>query len=70
MLYNTINKYVTRLLAVLLATALVFAAAPLAFAMEGAAQTPAENTETAETSPENPEETPAPAATSGTCGAG
>lgn len=60
MLYNTINKYVTRLLAVLLAAALVFAAAPLAFAMEGAA----------ETAPETPEETPAPAATSGTCGAG
>jgi len=70
MLYNTINKYVTRLLAVLLAAALVFAAAPLAFAMEGAAQTPAENTETAQTAPETPEETPAPAATSGTCGAG
>ena len=76
MLYNTINKYVTRLLAVLLAAALVFAAAPLAFAMEGAAQTPAENTETAETAqeipeaPEAPEETPAPAATSGSCGAG
>lgn len=70
MLYNTINKYVTRLLAVLLAAALVFAAAPLAFAMEGAAQTPAENTETAETAPETPEETTAPAATSGSCGAG
>ncbi|MBR3935851.1 MAG: leucine-rich repeat domain-containing protein, partial [Oscillospiraceae bacterium] len=74
MLYNTINKYVPRLLAVLLAAALVFAAAPLAIAMEGAAETPSENAEApeenTETAEEQKDEATASAVSSGSCGSG
>lgn len=61
--YNTIFKYVPRLLAVLIAAALAFCLAPAAFADETEDETAAEITEDAVA------ETAAPKVTSGSCGA-
>lgn len=65
---SAVNKYISRLLAVLLAAAICFGFAPVAFAMEGEGETPEIQEENVETQEENKPEVPK--VTSGNCGAG